>query len=357
MTETQFLSDVFSYWLFGAVAFVFLFVAALLLVAKHDAGRAVAGCLRLAFSFLSAPVFYLRAVVASLVEYAHEGDAHYKRSKQYLLQKVMLLANTGLLVGALSLVAAGLVASWLALYPPEQRVQRRVLAGQIEAVNAELKDTRNQLEKLNAESDPKAANLKLQPLREAADNGAAEYDKQRKALQANDALARLYVPIERYLESQEGQPTSVDRIQAVTNEVVTFLNQNGADETAKQAMRSLVQSWVGWQQARAKLTSFEEQMRTVDSRRAALEQAIQAEKSQIERLESERQALGIMLTASNLIAAILAFARMLIAAFFFVWFGGLLVESAGLLLDMADNLRLMRLAAGQHQTNADMASV
>ena len=131
---SELLTGVAAYAVFVLVAFVVLFVLILAFIARNDSGSAVRGLFALVGSFFAAPFHYLRSVVRTLIAHASNSDSEHAESKQYLLQKLILLSNAGLLLTTIAILAAGVVMSWIALSPPEQRAQKRMLTAQIEEV-------------------------------------------------------------------------------------------------------------------------------------------------------------------------------------------------------------------------------
>jgi len=344
-------SDVSGYALFALIAFTVLFIAILALIAKGGFGSAIRGLFALITSFFAAPFSYLQSVVRMLIANA-TSTADDADSKQNLLRKVIALLNAGLLLTTVAIIAAGIVVSWIALYPPEQRAQRRALTVQIEETERGIDAKQAEIAKVKADSDPsKAAKKSAEMERETAKLNADLGSARTRASEEPNSLPALN-NIEAYLARQ--RLSSQSQIDGMVQEVTRYIDQNVSSEVGKQALSAYLSAWQ--QFAKAKFDESEHR-RTVEGAKAQIEMAeaqVRVAKEQLERLKANRAEMGMLLTPGNIFASIKAFLWTLLLAFCWVWIVGLAIESAGLFIDLAENVRRVRACSERQPELAHM---
>jgi hypothetical protein len=349
---SQLFSEAASYAIFALVAFVVLFALILVVIAKSDSGLAVRGLFALLGSFFVAPFYYLRSVVRTLIAHVSSADSARTESKQYLLQKLILLSNAGLLVSTVAILAAGVVISWIALSPPEQRAQKRMLTAQIDEMETALETRQAEVAKAKADSDPAKVSARAAQTEQNVVKLTADLDNARKRAADLATGQQAFQAIETYVQRQPAN--SQGQIDNMAQEIAKYVNANVSDEAAKQAVLAYAAAWQQLATARIEGDALRRTMQEGKARIDAAEGQITAVTERLQQLKAARSEMGFLVTAANVWASITSLLGTFFMAFCWVWILGVAIESAGLFIDVAQNVRRVR-AASERQPQPELA--
>jgi hypothetical protein len=329
-----------SYLFFALAAFLVVFVA---LLAVFSGGRFVSAmnALRaLSVSFLTAPARYLRAVVSTLIARSQIDEQQQADSRQYLLGKLILLANAGLLLTTAGILAAGLVGSWIALYPPEQRMARRTLSEQIAEQEKAVADAKTKLASFQELADSKHEQDTLADLtkRESESRSSLEQatGRVRDDIRAAADLAR----IEDYL--RQAAIRSANEVPRAAEQINRFITNEVQDPQAKELLAGWCTSWQSWANARIALNEQTSRLSEARAQVNTQRQFADLQARSLAALKAEYAGLPMVLSPSNLLSSLKILFYVLFLAFAWVWICGFCIESAGLFIDLAENVRLVR---------------
>ena len=117
------------------VLFVLTSATVLHLFSEVSLGDVLAGVFRLLGSIFAAPFHFIRSAVSAVAGFAAD-DGTESGSRTYLLHRSIEYTRLGTLVGAILLVATGLVVAVLGVWPSAQLEQRKSLLAQRDAVDS-----------------------------------------------------------------------------------------------------------------------------------------------------------------------------------------------------------------------------
>jgi hypothetical protein len=338
-------TEVASYAIFALIAFIVLFTLILTLIAKSDSSLAIRGLFVLLGSFFAAPFHYLRSVIRTLIAHQSGADSARTESKQYLLQKLILLSNAGLLVSTVAILAAGVVMSWIALSPPGQRAQRRALSARIDEMDKAIETRQTEAAKAKADADPSKASARVAQMEQNVGKLTADLENARQRAAGVVTGQQAFQAIETYLQRQPAR--SEGQIESIAQEIARYVNANVPDEAGKQVLQAYATAWQQLAKANVEGEALRRTLREAQAQSAASESQIRAMTEQLQRLEAERAEMGFLFTGANAWASFTSLLGTFFMAFCWVWIVGVAIESAGLFIDVAENVRRVRAAAEQ----------
>ncbi len=120
----------FEHPVIGIGVFIAVTLGVILVMSGGNLGDSIAGMLRVAFSFFTAPFIFLRDALTGMRS-AGEEEQHYKRSRIFMMFRWSKLLYLGLLVWCLLMLSSGVTSSLVSLYPSAEIEQGRMLDEQI----------------------------------------------------------------------------------------------------------------------------------------------------------------------------------------------------------------------------------
>lgn len=154
-------------------ALIFLLISAVVLYALSG-GRlrqTLAGLLRVFLTIFTTPFEFLRDAL-TIIRTARDSEQDYYRTRIFMLYRYSRLQYFALLFAALLVLCAGITASVLSLYPQAAIAQRAALAEEIEQVEKDIIDAKQEVS-LAATPQRKAE------LQKARDDARKKHDQQR----------------------------------------------------------------------------------------------------------------------------------------------------------------------------------
>jgi hypothetical protein len=334
-----------SYALFALIAFIVLFTLILTLIAKSDSSLAIRGLFVLLGSFFAAPFHYLRSVIRTLIAHQSNADSARTESKQYLLQKLILLSNAALLVSTIAILAAGVVMSWIVLSPPQERAQRRALSAQIDEMDKAIETRQTEAAKAKADADPAKVAARIAQTEQNVAKLTADLESARKRAAEMGTGQQAFQAIETYLQRQPAR--SEGQVDSMAQEIVRYVNTNVSDEAGKQVLQAYAAAWQQLAKANVEGDALRRTMQQEKAQADAAESQIKAMTERLEQLKAARSEMGFLVTGANVWASFTSLLGTFFMAFCWVWVLGVAIESAGLFIDVAENVRRVRAAAEQ----------
>jgi hypothetical protein len=152
----------------------------------------------------------------------------------------------------------------------------------------------------------------------------------------------------------ERQPThSQSQIDTMAQEVTKYINVNVSDEAAKQALQAYATAWQQLAIAKIDGDAFRRTMQDGKARIDTAEGDIKAVTVRLQQMKAQRSEMGLFLTVANVWASTKCLLGTFFMAFCWVWILGVAIESAGLFIDMADNVRRVR-ASSERQPQPEL---
>jgi hypothetical protein len=127
----------FEHPVVGLIVFVAVTLGAIVVLSGGNLGGSLAGMLRVAFSFLTAPFIYLRDALTGMRN-SGEEEQNYKRSRVFMMFRWSKLLYLGLLVYCLLQLSSGITSSLVSLYPRMEIEQGRMLDEQIAGLESQI---------------------------------------------------------------------------------------------------------------------------------------------------------------------------------------------------------------------------
>lgn len=340
-----------GHWVAALVLFVVLFAALAFVFARDRVGFLVLGFARTAGSIFSSPFVFLRRTILRLADFGDRGDAEYRPSRLYLVNKLLLVLHALLIITALSGLAATLIAAWFAFLPPEYvRQAKTAIEARLSAERSELQPLTARVKQFDDEWQAKRQALvdKFKSERQQKADAAAKANRDLEATAPNNPdLASPFTSIHNYL-AQVNPAASERELDRHHQSVVDFSGRLTLDEALRNQLVQYADNWRTERVMRAQLAGLSE-----EALRAQVQPeypvAVQQANALTERIRSDEQELE-RVNAEMKYSPGAALFRLLVGLFGFivtVWMMGLFIEGVSLLVHVADDVRKLR-EAGEH---------
>ncbi len=319
--------------------FFWLFVLAF---AGRDTPRFILGLLRLIGAFFSAPVRYLRGATLAIVVYA-TTTADHRRDRQFLIRTVLMASNAAIFLVGIGILAGGGVLAWRAFAPPEVRVARAQAAKAIPAAAAQTTEAEKGLAEINAKLGTQTPEEKrVEELGKELATAKQQLGQMRASL--DESGYEHWPPVRQHLDSNE-TATAEWQISQVHEAVTRYLSL----QVSPPALDAILKYLAGWERTRrlqGKVSQAERNNPRAQLLRdkAAADERLAEKKRALAELKDQASFFRVLhelhpfLAAGAIISAIFSF-------LLFIWGVGLLVEWAGLAVDIATNIRRLAEAA------------
>lgn len=293
---------------------------------------------------VTSPLSYLRKTVLLLCDYGRRGDAAFAGSDQFLLNRLVVFLQAGVVLLSLGVLAAGIVGSFDALVPPAEvrealaQAEERLLAQQ-----KQLDDVTKQIADLDKAWEAEGAKTE-QEFRQAREK-TIRLEKQTKAridaeIPPDTPIANAIAAAKQTVSNQ-GDPDSESAAENTRNASRSWMWY--LDETDRVVLTNWTESWY-----REAIAGLELRQVSTESLRAGKQPNYAELAGQKAELESTVQATAASRDDLRNQAKLRfgpAFRRLVAAAVSIlglVWWLGLLLEALGLALHLTNDVRRLR---------------
>lgn len=317
-----------------------------LALAREKFRRFINGLGRLAGSAFSSPVVYLQRAARTVASYDEKGEDEIRATDQYLLNKLLLGLQAGVIVLALGSLAAGLITTWNVLLPPKEvRDAIKEHKTRIEENEKSLAETDEKLTVLDTawtsqrdgiiqayQNERRSTKTRRNQERTAIERRASGTNLEYILTEMKGALARL---------GEAPSWDDLERTQDRLNNSVRWSWYLGAEE------RSQGWKWVeAWHAAAVSdlelRTLDEEQIRLghqndlgpLRERKKGLETALELDRNQLETLRQQAKL--------NFVPAFFSLLGTILSVLILIWLLGLLVESLWMAVHLAGDVKRIR---------------
>lgn len=250
------------------IVFLVLFGLIAYLLARDKFVSLLYGFFRVIISFFYSPFIYMKKAVLSLAEYGTKGEGEFIKTKQYLLNKLMLSLQAVLVVLSIALLASSLVSGWNQMLPPKDlRVAISNLEEELGKEETELQQIEPNVKQMDAAwSNQRDSLIGAYNLEHARKNQAALAENADLA----DHISRLGAAVEQsflQVRNYYSQNESFDRafqFERVKTDVKDFIDRLGAPQEAKELMLKYNDNWYALMLSKLETSNFSEaQLRSV----------------------------------------------------------------------------------------------
>lgn len=332
----------------ASVLAVIMFLVLSFLFSGGRLGAFLRGIGRVLASTVMAPFKFMRRSVAAVSDHGESGDRALEGSEQYLLNKLMMLLQAGVIVASIGGLSAGLVMTWKTLLPPEH------LRDQISSLKKEIREQERiqsnateRLQVLDKEWEQKRvvtfeqARAALAEAARAAGEAVSEVEQQ---IAGDAALAPFLSDLQGYAPRRDGGELDRGDIDRAGRRLSTRVDSYYwiADD-ARNTLRKWTDAWRGLALAEIELREL-----TEDVARARLQadwrENFEAKRSSEESLTHLNERLTTTREAAKFRfkPAALQLVLSLVGFIALIWVLGLMVESLWMGIRLAGDVHELR---------------
>jgi hypothetical protein len=338
--------DLFSFYLTETIIlFIIIGALFLFLFAREKTGEALLGILKSIASFFYSPFIFIKNAILELAEFANRKEESYQGSKQYLLNKILILSQTFLIIISTLILAQGVITSWNAFLPPKYiRDSISATEDNLDANKKRQDEISPAIEKMDNEWNSKREQLvkdfksdrQKQINQSQSNNTKIEND-----LSNENSVNQLFFSIKNHLSQNETSGTS--RLERVKNDAIEYINRQNISESYKTSLLNYINNWNIVLQSQFELNNLSE---------SNLRNSVQPDYN---RLKEEQDGIirGITSLESNLMQLktqakynldlfLLGLLVTLLTFVLYIWIIGILIELLWLSVDIASNLRAIK---------------
>lgn len=338
--------DLFSFYLTETII-LFVIIGALLLFlfAREKTGEALLGIAKSIASFFYSPFIFIKNAILELADFANRKEESYQGSKQYLLNKILLLSQTFLIIISILILAQGVITSWNAFLPPKyirdsissteenldaNKKRQNEITPFIEQMDSEWNSKREQLVKDFKTDRQKRIN------QSQSNNTKIESD-----LSNDNSINQLFFSIKNYLFQNESAGAS--RLERVKNDAIEYVNRQNISESYKTSLLNYINNWdiILLSQIELKTLSKSNLRNSVQPNYNSLKNEQENILQAIATLESSLSSLKIQ-AKYNFDFLLLGLLVTLITFVLYIWIIGILIELLWLSVDIASNIRAIK---------------
>mgnify|MGYP000890483837 CR=1 FL=1 len=330
-----------------SLVFLALFFLIASLFAKERLGQMLQGLLRILASIFYSPFVYMKRAVLSLADHGVKGETEFSKTKQYLMNKLMLMLQALLVIFSLAVLSAGIVAAWNSMLPPKhvrefvKNLKMEIKTNQTDL--AVIEPQVKQMEQLwNTQRDSlikaykEQRNKNIETLR--ADNLQLE-----KQIYSNSGDYQNNLEIIKNYLSQNEYQRSARQYARVKEDVQNYLERTINDSAAKTRLQRYISNWYSLMLSKLEIDNFSESQlraavqpnyKSMKEKAESLPQTISRQESQLAEAKSAAKLrfpaffLGILISLAGFLAV--------------VWVIGLIIEGLWMGLHMAGNIEKIR---------------
>lgn len=341
------LDFLFSFHLLETIIlFIIISALFLFLFVREKSGETIIGVIKSIASFFYSPFVYIKNAFLELATFASKKESDYSGSKQYLLNKILLLSQTFLVILAILILTQGLIGSWNTFLPPKH------IRDAISETNDKLDVKRDRkdeiepmIEKMDEEWNSKREQLindfknQKEQIINQAEKSNFNYEND---LSNDNTVSQLFVSIKNYLSQNEYYSNS-SRFEKIKNDALEYVNRQDLAEAYKQSFRNYINNWHSIMINKLELKNLSE-----TNLRNSVQPDYDNLKIEKEGITStilylERQLMDLEPQAKyNLGPFIIVLLATFLTFILYVWIIGLVIELLWLSVDIAANLRKIK---------------
>jgi hypothetical protein len=312
-----------EYPLLTAIVFIVCSTLFFLLFTAPHQRAALSGLGRLTAAIITAPFRFLRSAARILSDY-EDGERQYGGTRAYLLWKFCQFAYLGILVLCLLVLAGGLTASFLALYPSAQLAERRALSDRITEQKKSLTDVEKQL-----------ADAEFPAVKEAQKTRLADMDKKIQEQEATlaagwNSIGEDLAPQKQAVTNYLGQLRPSEGLLKQVNEALdTFFARDGvlaSNEAGQVAFRNYADGRVRLLAVAAERDELRAQVESGGAVVAGLKARQQQAAQDIKDLEERKGKISILMSWENILLSLTTLLSALGMVLYIVWTGGIFID-------------------------------
>lgn len=339
--------------------FVVVFVTFTIIFARGQITRFVAGLSRLMWSVVSSPFVFLERATGDVLTFTRDEEQRYRASRQYLLNKAMLVLQMTIILIAVGALSAGVVQTWNVLVPPSAvRRDAREYSEKVVAQRTTAQNEANAVAKLDREWAAVQEAVIAAYRKERTDLLAAVESESETIARELSSSTNPNVPAV-FAEMKKRADEPFDDIEQAKRSITRVIYQYWywLDEASRQSTQRWTDLWAMKARANLELSqvSSEELRRIEQPSYAEVRGKSEGAAETLARMEYEltqREEAASLKWKQAAWRGVLSFVTFL----FFVWVTGLLVEGGWLAIRVADDVRQMREASKQSEIRHALTS-
>ena len=325
------------------IVFLVLFTLISYLFARDKFVSMLSGLFRIIISFFYSPFIYVKKAMLSLAEYGIKGETEFIKTKQYLLNKLMISLQAVLVVVSIAVLASSLVSGWNKMLPPkylresisgieEELVKQKAELRELEP-NVKLMDTA-----WNSKRDSLISVYTLERNRKNESLSAENAELSKRISQLGSTIEQSFLQIRNY-HSQNESHTIPSQFESVKNEIKNFIDR-AVPQESKELFFKYNDNWYALMLSKLETTNFsEEQLRSavqptysdLKNRLDYLNQTIPSQQKELAQLQAQVK-YDIKALFLQLLYGICQFIIL-------VWAVGLFIEALWLGIHVAANVQ------------------
>ena len=351
------LSGFAGQWIAAIVLFVVLFAGVAVLFARGRALLMLLGFGRTIASLFTSPFTYLRNICLRLADYGERGDAEYRSSRLYLVNKLLIALHAIVIVMALGGLAATALSAWNAFLPPKfLRDAEDSLVQRLAPEQQELASVTARLNQLEQEWTTRRQALVDQyraSRQQKLDAAVRDNESIEATASADEQLSAPFGSIRNYLSS-DPLPRNAALVSSRYESVIQFLNRITLLDDRRQVLIRYAENWKTRATMALELSALsEEEIRTqaqpdypdIQRRATLLGERVQSDQQQLADVRAQlKYSPGAFVL--QLIIGLFAFILL-------VWLLGLFIELLSLSVYAADDIRRLRELADRDKGHSD----
>lgn len=331
------------------ISFMWILVIAILILAgfsywftKDKFGYAFLGILRIIASIIYSPLLYFKNRFINLTQFGEKGDTGITETKQFLLNKLLIILEGFAIIIGVFVISTGLISSWNSFLPPQYlRVQIEGAEKYIHSLDSTFQAAKTKLESFDKDWNGKKDQL-IQNFKDERGKNKSAAEKENITIAAQLSSNVQFQDLKNYLDVRN-YLTDKSSIEYTRTDLENYFYYNSPDENLKNTFKKYGDNWITIKLADIDISNFSDD---------DLRNGIQPEYSNLKNQESSynSEVGGYKTNLENMKAeAKYSFKSLLIGLLItfltfvlYMWFLGLLLEMIFLMVDLAANVKKIR---------------
>jgi hypothetical protein len=326
------------------IVFLILFAAIAYFFARDKSVAVFSGLILIALSLFYGPFIYLRKAVLGLADFSAKRKTEFVQTRQYLLNKLLLLLQAVLVILSIAILAAGFVSGWNQMMPSKQlREAISSTEGDLKRLKSELQEIEPTVKQMETVWSTRRDSLISVYNAERAHIGermiAQNIDLANRINAGSDTAQQALNEIRNYYTQNEYLDSPLQYEPLIT-EAMHYIERQSLSDEPKTFLFNYINNWYTQMLSRFEIRLLSEsQLRfavqatyhTRQQRLDNLKETIPAQEKELAQFRTELGynfgALGVQILFT------------LLQFILFVWLVGLVIEYLELVIDTAANVQ------------------